>query len=80
MFFSTLSNTTHHAKIALPNLTTIAIAERTRPLAAVATAFAAIQRHMIVAPRDAARETGTNVGAQLFDGQHIIGRYIKHSR
>lgn len=59
---------THHGKITLPLHTALAITEWAGTLQAVATAFAAIQRDMIIGPGDTARKAGANVLAQLLDG------------
>lgn len=71
---------TYHAVVSLPHRPAIAVAQRTRSLSAVAAAFAAIQRHMVVRPGDATREARSHLDAQLLDGQHIvIGRHIKRA-
>lgn len=62
----------YHAIVSLPQRGALAVAQRTRPLAAVAAALAAVERYMVISPGDAARETRAHVGAQLFDGQHVV--------
>lgn len=52
--------------------TALAIAQGAGTLQAVATAFAAVERDMIIGPGDAACKAGANVLAQLFDSQHVV--------
>lgn len=58
----------YHCEITLPDGATAAIATWTRPFTTVAAAFGAVQRHMVVGPRDAARKTRSDVFTQLFNG------------
>lgn len=52
--------------------TALAITKGAGTLQAVATAFAAVERDMIIGPGDAACKAGANVLAQLFDSQHVV--------
>jgi len=63
---------THHGEITFPLDTALAVAQGTGTLQAVATAFAAVEGHMVVRPGDAAGEAGAHVLAQLLNGQHVV--------
>jgi len=52
--------------------TALAVAQGTGTLQAVATAFTAVEGHMVIRPGDAAGEAGAHVLAQLLDGQHVV--------
>lgn len=68
----------YHAVVSLPQCGALAVAQRTRPLIAVAAALAAVERHMVVGPGDAAREARAHVRAQLLDGQHVVVGRRRH--
>lgn len=61
-----------HGEITFPLDTALAVAQGTGTLQAVATAFAAVEGHMVVRPGDAAGEAGAHVLAQLLNGQHVV--------
>lgn len=70
---STLSpHCAYHIVVSFPYAGAFTIAQRTRTLITVTSAFNAVERHMIIGPGDATSEARTHVGAQLLDGQHIV--------
>lgn len=67
-----LSISTHHAVVSLPHRRALAVAQWTRPLAAITATFTTVQRHVFVRPGDAARKARAHVDTQLLDGQDIV--------
>lgn len=58
-----------HREITLPELTANSIADHAGSLKAVTAALGAVQGNLIVGPGDATGEAGTELSAQIFDGQ-----------
>lgn len=62
-----------HGEVTLPRLAAESVAQHARPLQAVASALGAIERDLVVGPGHATGEARTQLGAQIFDGQHGLG-------
>lgn len=59
-----------HGEVTLPRLTAEPVTKHARPFQAVTAALGAVQRYLVVGPGNSAREARTQLGAQIFDGEH----------
>lgn len=55
----------HHGEIPLPDGATGALANRAGALQGVAPALGAVERHVVIGPRNAARKAARHLEAQL---------------